>query len=102
MNTTAQNLAAQYAALPESVRDKCPRPTGDVTPERVRTWLIDVRTACLDAAASTIDLAGTIAGYGETEGAKALRDEARELLAFATQVGDLIGYAPREGRTPIN
>lgn len=102
MNTTAQSLAARYAALPESIREKCPRPTGDVTPERVRAWLIDVRTACLEAAASTVDLAGTIAGLGENEGAVALRDEARELLEFATQVGDLIGYAPREGRTPYD
>ncbi len=95
MNTTAQDLAAQYAALPESIKAQCPRPITDVTPERVRTWLVDVRTACLSAAASTVDLALTVARDGDPQGAESLRTEATVLLSFATQVGDLIGYAPR-------
>ena len=95
MNTTAHDLAAQYAALPESIKAQCPRPITDVTPERGRTWLVDVRTACLSAAASTVDLALKVARAGDPQGAESLRTEATELLSFATQVGDLIGYAPR-------
>ncbi|OJU47384.1 MAG: hypothetical protein BGN98_03885 [Microbacterium sp. 69-7] len=94
MNTTAQELAAQYAALPESIKDKCPRPIVDVTPERIRAWLLDVRTACLSAAASTVDLALSVA-RDDVQGADALRADGAKLLSFATQVGDLIGYGPR-------
>lgn len=91
MTTTAQTLAARYGALPESIRSQCPRPLFDVTPEKIRAWIVQVRTACLDAAASTVDLALTIARRGDLAAAESLRVEGAELLAFARELGDLIG-----------
>ena len=91
MTTTPLDFAARYAALPESIRSKCPRPLVNVTPEQVRAWFVQVRTVCLDAAASTVDLALTIARRGDAAAAESLRIEAAELLAFAREVGDVIG-----------
>lgn len=94
MNTTARDLADRYAALPESIRSKCPRPTTAVTPEKVRAWLVEVRNACLTAAAGTTDLALVIARGGDLGAAVSLKAEATEALSFAAAVGDLIGYPP--------
>lgn len=91
MTTTPQTFAARYAALPESIRSQCPRPLVNVTPEQVRSWFVQVRTVCLDAAASTIDLALTIARRGDADAAESLRIEAAALLAVAREVGDVIG-----------
>lgn len=89
--STPQSLAARYAALPESIRDKCPRPLVNVTPAQVKNWIADTRMACLDAAMSTIEFAATIAHTGDVDSAVELKDEAAEFLAFARDLGDLMG-----------
>lgn len=91
MTTTPQDFAARFAALPESITARCPRPLVNVTPQQVRDWFLQVRTVCLDAAASTVDVALTIARRGDTATAEDLRSEAAALLAFAREIGDVIG-----------
>ena len=97
MTSTPYNFAARYAALPESIRSRCPRPLVNVTPEQVRAWFVEVRAVCLDAAASTVDLALTIARRGDAAAAESLRIEAAGLLAFAREVGDVIGLPTYDG-----
>ena len=89
--TDAQSIAARYAALPESITSRCPRPLVNVTPEQVRAWLLQVRTVCLDSAGATVDLALTHARRGDIAAAAELQSEAASLLAFARDLGDLMG-----------
>ena len=94
MTTTPQELAARYAALPESITSRCPRPLVNVTPEQVRAWFVQVRTVCLDSASATLDLALTVARRGDLVAALELRSEAADLLDFARDLGDLMKLPP--------
>lgn len=96
MNSRIEQVAARYFALPESVRDRCPRPLENVTPEAVRAWLLEVRDVCLDASAATIKTALGLAGAGDVAGAEALKAEAADLLDFARELGDAMGFPPAE------
>ena len=92
--TRAQDLAARYTALPESIKSRCPRPLVNVTPEKVRAWMERVRTVCLDSASATLDLALTVARRGDLAAALELRSEAADLLNFARDLGDLMKLPP--------
>lgn len=95
-NQTPKSLADSFAALPESVRANCPaRPGLPGTPapsaESIRDWIVGIRAAVLDAAANTANFGIIVAGEGDVAAAVDLKREAGELLALASDFGDLLG-----------
>lgn len=93
MPIAAQHLAARFARLPDDVVSRCPRPVVDVTPERVHTWLVQIRAVCLEYAAETVDRAVALARRGDLRAAMRLRAEAAGVLRFARELGDFMGLA---------
>ena len=94
-------IAARVMAMPESITENYPTRPGlpgapEPSAESIRAWILGIRDALLKAAENTLASAAyVIALNSDVHAANDLKEEAREFLALATEIGDMCGLDPR-------